>query len=117
MSRVWGPFENEHVKRVQTLLQPKQQHLYQIHWSLWRHLTYQKSLLVVGKILNLFVNTLAADDKHSLLNTDSLTTPIQMQLSFVRIFFSTFEIYFKFQKKDHPHSWCISEFTDSQKRG
>ena len=49
------------------------------------------------KNLRLFVNTLTADQKYSLLNRDSLTQPTQMQLSqnekiFVRIFFSTFEI-------------------------
>ena len=49
------------------------------------------------KNLRLFVNTLTADQKYSLLNRDSLTQPTQMHLSqnekiFVRIFFSTFEI-------------------------
>ena len=33
------------------------------------------------KILGLLVNTLTTDDKYTLLNTDTLTQPIQMQLS------------------------------------
>ena len=41
----------------------------------------EKSLLVIYKILRLFLNTLTADDKHYLLNSDNLTPPIQMQLS------------------------------------
>ena len=39
------------------------------------------SLLVTDKSLSLFVNTLTADDKYSLLNKDNLAQPIQMQLS------------------------------------
>ena len=38
-------------------------------------------LLVSCKILRLFVNTMTADDKYSLLNRDNLTQPTQMQLS------------------------------------
>ena len=37
--------------------------------------------------LRLFVNTLTADDKYSLLNRDSLTQPIQMHLSQKQISF------------------------------
>ena len=40
-----------------------------------------KILLGICKALGLFVNTLTADGKYSLLNRDSLTKPIQMQLS------------------------------------
>ena len=32
-------------------------------------------------IIIIIINTLTADDKHYLLNTDNLTQPIQMQLS------------------------------------
>ena len=39
------------------------------------------SLLVICKILGLFVNTLTADDKYSLLNRDSLTQSIETLLS------------------------------------
>ena len=39
-----------------------------------------KSLLVICETLELFVNTLAANDRYSLLNRDNLTQPIQMQL-------------------------------------
>ena len=38
-------------------------------------------LLVVSEILGLFVNTLAADDKYSLPNSENLWQPIEMQLS------------------------------------
>ena len=38
-------------------------------------------MLVLCKILRLFVNTLTADDKYSLLNRNNLTQSIQILLS------------------------------------
>ena len=74
-------FDKQHGKRTQTLLKSEQQHLYHIFGSLWRKLTWKKSLLVICIFLGLFVNTLTVDEKYSLLNTDNLIRPIQMQLS------------------------------------
>ena len=75
------------------------------------------------KILRLFVNTLTADDKYSLLNRDNLTQSIQTLLSqkqktFSQIFSSFLKStlnFEHFQKKDDPHSQCISEITVSEK--
>ena len=86
---------------------------------------WKKSLLVIFKILGLFVNTLTADDKDSLLNRDNLTQPIQMQLSQKQKTFSQFfsevlicKLNFEhFQKNDDPYSRCISEIMDTEKRG
>ena len=60
----------------------------------------------------MFVNTLSANDKYSLLNRENLTEPIQMQLSQKQKNFSQFLSAFlksslnveRFQKKDDPHS-------------
>ena len=41
----------------------------------------KKSLLVICKILGLFLNTLAAYDKYSLLNRNNFTQSIEMKLS------------------------------------
>ena len=121
-SRFRGSLEKQHRKRN---LKFERQHLYHIYWSMWRKLTYKKSLLVICNILRLFSNTSSADGRYSLLNTDDLTQPIQMRVSqrqrtFSR-FFSAFlksSLNFEhFEKKDDPHSWCISEITDSKKRG
>ena len=80
-------------------------------------------MLVLSKILRLFVNTLTTDEKYSLLNRDNLTQRIQILLyqkerpfsqflsSFVK---STFN-FEHFQKKDDPHSRCISVLTVSEK--
>ena len=59
----------------------------------------------------MFVNTLTADDKYSLLNRDNLTPPIRMQLSQKQETFSEFFLAFSkstldfadFEKRDDPH--------------
>ena len=69
---------------------------------MWRQLTHLKSLLVIWEILTLFVKTLTADDKYSLLNRynftqsdkysllirNKSTQEIQMQLYQKQFFFS-----------------------------
>ena len=80
-SRLRGPFDKQHGKRAQTLLQSKRQLPYHVYWSLRRQLSRKKSLLMICKILRLFVNKLCADDKYSLHNRDNLTQPIQIPLS------------------------------------
>ena len=60
----------------------------------------------------MFVNTLTADDKYSLLNRDNLTQPIRKELSKKHTSFSQFFVasskstlnFEHFQKKDDPHS-------------
>ena len=89
-SRFKGSFKKQHGKCAQTLLKFAWQNLYHIYWSLWRQLTFKKFLLVICKISRLFPNTLSADGKYSLLNRDSLTQPIQMQLSPKQKTFSEF---------------------------
>ena len=73
----------------------------------------------------MFVNTLTADDKYSLLNKDNLMQPIPTPLSqndkaFSEFFlaFSKSTLHFEnFQKKDDPRSLFTSEITHSEKRG
>ena len=60
----------------------------------------------------MFVNTLTADDKYSLLNKDSLTQQIRTQLSQKQKAFSQFFLAFSqskldfedFETRDDPHS-------------
>ena len=67
---------------------------------------------MICKILRLFVNTLAVDDKHYLLKKENLTQPIQIQLSqkekaFSEFFFSFLKSILNFKHsptKDDPHS-------------
>ena len=80
-------------------------------------------MLVLCKILRLFVNTLTADDKYSLLSRGKLTQPIQILLSQKENTCSQFMLSFlkctfnfeHFQTKDDLHSRCISESTVSEK--
>ena len=74
-------------------------------------------------MLGLFVNTLAADHKYSLLNCDKLMEPIQMQL-FITKTFSLFFTYWKLnkflnilKKKGYPYSLCFCEITGCERRG
>ena len=80
-------------------------------------------MLALCKILSLLVNTLTDDDKNSLLYRENLTQPIQILLSQKQKSFSHFLAAFSkptsnfehFQKKDDPHSRCISQITVSKK--
>ena len=119
-----GIFGKQDGKRAQTLLKFAWQNLYHIYWSLWRQLTFKNFLLVICKISRLFPNTVSADAKYSLLNRDSLTRPIHMQLSpkqktFSRLFaaFLKSSLNFKhFQKTDDSHSGGISKIAESEKQ-
>ena len=121
-SRFRGCFDKQYGKRAQALLKSASQHLYHIHRSLPRKLSWKKSLLLTCQILGLLVNTLAAYEKYPVLNRDNLTIPIQMQLSqkqktFSEFFaaFLKFTVNFEyFEKTDDPHRFCIFEVTDSE---
>ena len=80
-------------------------------------------MLVLCKFLRLLVNPLTDDDKYSLLYRENLMQPIQIPLSEKRKTFSQFFSAFlqctlnfeHFQKKDDPHTRCISQITVSKK--
>ena len=65
----------------------------------------------------MFFNILTANDNYSLLSRVNLTQPIQMQLPKKKLFSDFFSAFFvksrlnfeHFQKKNEPHSLCISE--------
>ena len=90
------PFQKEHGKRVSTLFKSERQCLQHIYCSTERQFSGQKSLLVRGKSLRLFVNTTSAVDKCSLHNRDNLMQPIHMQLSQkLRTFSQFFNVFSK----------------------
>ena len=108
--------------------------IFEISIKFWRfskkkwtsYLMYSRYYLQILKISRLFLNTLSADDKYSLLNRENLTQPIQIQFSQKEIIFSLIflcicEIYIKFwtfsKIKDDTDSWCICESTEMRKRG
>ena len=80
-------------------------------------------MLVLCKFLTLLVKTLTDDEKFSLLYRENLMQPIQILLSEKpKIFSEFFSAFLKstlnfehFQKKDDPHSRCISQITVSEK--
>ena len=119
-SRFRGSFDKQQVKRPEALLKSPSVHLYPIDWSLKIQFSWKQSALLTCQILGLLVNTLAADEKYPVLNRDNLTIPIQMQLSEKQKTFSQFFAAFlkcisnfeRFQEKDDPHMFCISQIRD-----
>ena len=101
-------YGKEHGTRSRTLLKYAQEHLYHIFWSIWKILSWKKSLLMIRKILERFFNTFNADDKYSRLNKDNLMQSIKRKLSkkqksFSDLFsqFSNLRLKFEhFEKKD-----------------
>ena len=80
-SRVREPFNKQYGKRAQALLKSASQHLYHIHLSLANQFSWKMSNLLSCQILELLVNTLAANKNYHVLNRDNLTILIQIQLS------------------------------------
>ena len=87
------PFHPENAKVAQILMKSAQHYFYQIFSSICGKLRSIMSLLVMCEVLGLFVNTLSADDKYSLCNSEKLPQPIQMQLSKKHKFFLIFWIF------------------------
>ena len=85
-------------------------------------LSWKNSLLLTCKILGLLVNTLATDEKYPVLNRENLTILIQKELPQKQKTFSELPAAFLksrftfvyFEKEHDPHSFCISEITDSE---
>ena len=102
--RFKGSFKKQHGKCAQTLLKCEEQLLYHFYWWKFRQLSYKKSPLVIWKISILFINTLSADGKYSLLKRGNSTQPIQMQLSRKQKTFSDF--FFVFLES----SWNFEHF-------
>ena len=125
MCRFTVPLDNQHGKRLQTLFKLTRRHLYHTYWSPRMILILKKSILVTCKMLWLFVNTFTAEDRYSPLNRDNLKQPIQKQLSQKWKSFSQFSSavltstlnFERFQNKVDPRSQCISQITNSQRRG
>ena len=117
-----GCFDKQYGKRTQALLKSASRPLFHIHWSLSRKLCSKNTLLLACRILGLLVNTLAGDEKYPVLIRENLTILIQMELAqkeitvsqFFAVFLKSRLIFEYFWKKDDPHSFCISEITDSE---
>ena len=79
-------------------------------------------MLVLCKFLRLFVKRLTDDEEYSLFYREYLTQHIQILLSnkqktFSELFYAFLKStlnFAHFQKKDDPHSRCISQFSVSE---
>ena len=102
-------FEDQHVKWSQTLVKSEWEIFYHIFWSLWEEMTWEISPLLNFEILEVFVNTLTADEQYPLRDCKKLKFLIQMELSlkknFLSIFGSVYGIFITletFSKKTWP---------------
>ena len=80
------------------------------------------SPLVLGEILGVFLNILAANTNYPVKDFENLQLPVQMRLSKQRKSFSQVFVPFlestlnfkHFEKKDDRHDRCVSEITESE---
>ena len=73
-------FDSQRVNGYQTLEKSTWEHFYHMFWLLWVEMLCKISPLFIFEILGVFVNTLTADDKYPLRDSESFPIPIQMQL-------------------------------------
>ena len=84
----------------------------------------EKSLLDTWKFFRPFLNTLTANDKYSLKSKEEWLEKFQMHFSQKQNIFTEFFLAFfdsalnfeHFQRKDDPHSLCISKIIDHERR-
>ena len=71
------------------------------------------------QILGKFLNRLTASDKYPVWDCESLSSPIQMQLSLKPEIFSLLSVsnFKHFEKKDDRHGDFILEITDNERLG
>ena len=118
-------FDSQHVKRFQTLVKSSWEHFYHIFSWLWGEIIWKTSPWFKFGIIGLFAKTWTAQYKYPVPDCGNLLFPIQIQLSEKQKSFSRFFIPFiespsnfeHFQKKENPHSECISEFNDRVRLG
>ena len=93
-SSLRGPIDEPFGKRAQARFKSASLHLYHIYRSLSSQLSWKKSLLLTCQILGLLANTLAVNEKYPVLNRDTLTISIQVQLSEKLKLFRKFWLHF-----------------------
>ena len=116
-------FVSQHMKASKILEKPPLQQTHHDFPTFTENLVWKMSPLVIGEILEVFVNTLTGNAKYSNQDCDNLPLPIQMQLSekqktFSQLFVPFLESTSNFkllEKKDNRHSLCFSQITDCEK--
>ena len=87
-------FYSQHVKVSQILAKPPWQSLYQVSSSFSGKLIWKMFPLVLGEILEVFVDILTDAGRYPVQYCENLLLPIQMQLTEKRKFFLNFLFYF-----------------------
>ena len=101
--RLGTRFDSQHAKVSQIFEKPPSEHFYHLSSYFWEKLIWKMSLLVLGKILGVFVDTLPADGMYPVEYYENLRLPIQMQLSEKRKSFSQFFVPFVESTSNFKH--------------
>ena len=117
------PFGNQRVNGFQTPMKVARHHYYPFFPWIPGKLSWKKTALLGSKMLRLFANTLAADDRYSCRNIQNFLESLQTLLSEKRKTFSGFFIAFlkcawnlqHFEKKVECPSLLISEIIVSER--
>ena len=94
MRRLRTSCGSQHVKAFQILVKFPGECFYHVFSSFSGTLIWKMSPLLLGEILDLFVNILTADAKYPVEDCENLRLPIEMQLSEKRKPFLNFLFYF-----------------------
>ena len=105
-------FDSQHVKASQILSNSPRERFFHVFSSFSGKLILKISLLELGKMLGVFLNTLTVDGRYPVQDCENLQLQIQMQLPAKRKTFSRFFVRFlestssfkHFQKRDDCHS-------------
>ena len=109
-------FDSQHVKSPQTLVKSAWENFHQIFSSPWENLIWERSPLVICQILDVFRNTLTANDKYLVRDCENFLSPIQMQIAlkvkncsnFFVPFLESISNFKYFEIRDDRHSYFIS---------
>ena len=96
-------FDSQHVKVSQIYAKSLWEQFYHVFSSFSENLIWKMSPLVISEILEVFVNTLTADDKYPVQDCENLPLLIQMQLSEKRKTFSEFFVPFLDSTSNFKH--------------
>ena len=104
-------FDTQHDKVSQILAKSPWEGFYHVFSSFWEKFISNISPVLLGEILEMFLNTLSADGKYPIEDWDNLPFQIQMQLSEkLKTFYWLFVPYLEstskfkyFEKKDDGH--------------
>ena len=105
-------FDTQHDKVSQVLEKSPWERFYHVFSSFWERFVWNISPVLLGEILEIFLNTLSTDGKYLIEDWENLPLPIEMQFSekwktfsqFLAPFMDSASNFKHFEEKDDGHS-------------